>query len=206
MPQKNTIKEYAPESYYHVYSRGANKQKIFQETDDYYRFLSLFDRYLTAEQKVSKKGGVYPNYSKEVNLAAYCLMPNHIHLLIYQNADREALRKFMSSLMTSYSKYFNKKYRRVGSLFESRYKAKRIDEDSYLAHISRYIHMNPQRWSQYKYSSLHYMFSNQAPEWLTGKMAVGEFKNRIDYMNFLQQYQENKDIRKEIKHQLADTS
>ena len=69
-------------------------------------------------------------------------MPNHIHLLVYQHQP-QAMAQFMRSVLTSYSRYFNKRYKRSGSLFESRYKASLISDDAYLEHISRYIHLNP---------------------------------------------------------------
>lgn len=204
MPQKNTLKEYAPHSYYHVYFRGVNKDKLFLESADYHHFLSLFARYMSAKQAISKTGVVYPNYHKDIKLLAYCLMSNHAHLFLYQLDDAHTLRKLMSSLMTSYSKYFNRKYKRVGSVFESRYKAKRIDDDSYLTHISRYIHMNPRRWQGYRYSSLRYAFNESQPEWLSLNEITKDFKDRVDYLNFLLEYQGNKDALEAIKYQLAD--
>lgn len=204
MPQKNTIKEYAPQSYYHVYFRGMNKEKLFLDAADYRYFLSLFERYLSVEHAVSKTGVPYPNYRNDIRLLAYCLMTNHVHLLLYQLDDSWALRKLMSSLMTSYSKYFNLKYKRVGSVFESRYKAKRIDDDSYLIHISRYIHMNPRRWLTYKHSSLQFVLRDNCPEWLDQSEIVSSFRNRADYEAFLMDYQENKVILETLKYQLAD--
>ncbi len=204
MPQKNTLKEYAPHSYYHVYFRGANKQKLFVEAADYHYLLSLFARYLSAKKAVSKTGVPYPNYRGDIKLLAYCLMTNHVHLLVYQAENAQTLRKFMSSLMTSYGKYFNHKYQHVGSVFESRYKAKRIDDDSYLIHISRYIHMNPRRWQAYRHSSLRYAFSENYPDWLDIKEVTNNFKDRADYRNFLLEYQGNKESLEAIKYQLAD--
>lgn len=204
MPQKNTLKEYQPDSYYHVYSRGINKQKIFLEAADQRYFISLFERYLSGKKAISKTGELYPDFSQDIKLLSYCLMPNHVHLLLYQLEDRQALRHFMSSLMTSYSKYFNYKYRRVGSVFESRYKAKRIDAEGYLAHISRYIHMNPRRWETYRYSSLSYVFNRPIPPWLAIQDTLEGFINREDYLQFLRDYQTNKDLLEVIKDQLAD--
>lgn len=106
--------------------------------------------------------------------------------------------------MTSYSKYFNAKYRRYGSVFESRYKAKRIDNDSYLSHISRYIHMNPRRWQTYSYSSLKFVFSENCPEWLSLQDITHAFIDREDYFSFLHDYQQNKEVLEELKDQLAD--
>lgn len=204
MPQKFTIKQYSTDSYYHIYVRGVNKQSIFTEAADYKRFISLLERYLSGKRYVSDGNGIYPSYSDDVDLIAYCLMSNHVHLLIFQKADSEAIKRFMSSLLTSYSKYFNAKYRRVGSLFESRYKAKRIDNDSYLTHISRYIHMNPRRWATYRYSSLSYFVSKETPIWLKPEYALEEFATGNDYLDFLKDYQERKDELEAIKGQLAD--
>lgn len=192
-----------PHSYYHVFTRGINKQKIFLEAADYHYFISLFERYLSGKPATSKTGDPYPNYHHEVRLLSYCLMKNHIHLLVYQSEDCYSLKKFMGSLMTSYSKYFNLKYGRRGALFESRYKAKRIDNDSYLVHIARYVHMNPRRWQNYNYSSLRYIFNKKTPEWLAVNEVTSGFKNRRDYLGFLGEYEANKFALEEIKNQLS---
>lgn len=203
MPQKNTIKEYVSDSFYHVYARGVNKQSIFNTPADYNHFISLFDRYLSTKSRISRAGVIYPNYSKEIDLNAYCLMGSHFHLLIFQKYDPTSIEKFMRSFMTSYSKYFNLKYNRVGSLFESRYKAKRIDEDSYLVHISRYIHLNPRRWRTYTCSSLGY-YRRGSPSWLKPKPILETFENINEYINFLADYESRKTEIEEFKDQLAD--
>jgi len=204
MPQKNTLKDYDADAYYHVFARGVNKRKIFIDDKDYEYFTSLFNRYLSGKAIPSLAGGLYPDFSSNLSLISYCLMPNHFHLFIHQNEIEEGLPKFMSSLMTSYSKYFNKKYKRVGSLFESRYKGKRIIEDSHFTHISRYIHMNPRSWLRYEYSSLKYIFSNNCPNWLKPGMLREEFRDFDEYIGFLKEYSANKELLAEIKHELAD--
>ena len=204
MPQKNTLKVYSPHTYYHVYSRGVNKQKIFMDASDQKYFILLFERYLSDKKATSKVGVVYPNHSKSIQLFTYCLMTNHIHLLLYQLEDPTAIRKFMSSLLTSYSKYFNYKYRRVGAVFESRYKAKSIDSDNYLIHISRYIHMNPRSWRTYHYSSLIYAFNDPSPSWLHVNKVTEEFQSKEEYLEFLTDYQQAKDMLEDVKHQLAN--
>ena len=83
------------------------------------------------------------------------------------------------------------------------YKAKRIDDDSYLIHISRYIHMNPRRWLTYKYSSLRCIFDESPPKWLKPGIITSQFDDRQEYIEFLEDYQDNKDSLEEIKHQLA---
>lgn len=76
------------------------------------------------------------------SLMAYCLLPNHFHLLIRQNKD-VSVSKFILKVATSYSMYFNKKYNRSGGLFESRFKSKHVDSDEYLKYLFSYIHLNP---------------------------------------------------------------
>ncbi len=202
MPSRNVLKSLAPESYYHVYARGASKQTIFFDEADYAYFLNLFKRYLSNEQAISKTGVLYPNFHKRAELIAYCLMGNHFHLLIWQ-LDKTALPELMRSIMTSYSRYFNIKYKRSGALFESRYKAANIEQDSHLQHISRYIHLNPRYWQRYKYSSLQYYFIEH-PEWLKPDKIEAVFQNRAEYMQFHKDYEEQKLALEEIKYSLAD--
>lgn len=203
MPSRNVIRYDIDESYYHVYARGTNKQPIFLNEDDFVYFQMLLDRYLGKAQRTSKEGVVYPNFYGKVELLAFCLMKNHFHLLVYQPSVGR-LTKFMQSLMTSYSRYFNLKYRRTGSLFESRYKASRISDDQYLQHISRYIHLNPRYWKEYKYSSLHWYRKGAEPDWLHTKPILGLFPSRAYYMDFLADYEDQKEMLEEIKHELAD--
>lgn len=202
MPSRNVTKEQVSNSYYHVYARGSNKQKIFLEAADYKYFLNLFERYLSDKPAISKTGEPYPYFKDHVELLAYCLMSNHFHLLVYQR-DIPYLEKLMRSIMTSYSRYFNLKYRRTGSLFESRYKAARIDHDAYLQHVSRYIHLNPRLWKTYRYSSLRYYRDGLEPMWLRTDKVLELFTNRPDYMQFVADYEEQRDMLNELKYQLA---
>jgi putative transposase len=205
VPQKNTIKEYAPESYYHVYSRGTNKQPIFLDKRDYDYFISLLERYLSSAQKFSRKDGVaYPTYRDDIQLEAYCLMRNHFHFLIYTNHDGELLGRFMASLKTSYSMYFNLRHKRVGSVFESRYKAKLIHDQSYLIHIHRYIHLNPRRWRTHRYSSFKLIFAQNRYDWLKPSALLAEFDCPEDYLNFLADYEDHKGEAELLKYMLAD--
>jgi len=204
MPSRNVVKVYAPQSYYHVYARGASKQKIFLDASDYHYFYKLLQRYLSAEPEVSKTGKVYPHFKNRITLLAFCLMTNHFHLLVYQE-EAEDLQGFMKSVMTSYSRYFNLRYKRSGPVFESRYKAVRIDSDQYLHHISRYIHLNPRRWENYTNSSLKfYTQSNTAPAWLDTNPILSMFSSAEEYHTFMADYEAMRDMLAEIKHQLAD--
>ncbi len=204
MPGRNIIKDYAPESYYHIYSRGVNKDIVFLDEQDYSTFLSLFKRYLSDKPAMSKARVEYPCYGSRIQLLAYCLMPNHIHLLVYQQ-DSAAIIDFMRSLMTSYSMYFNRKYDRVGPVFQSRYRARHIDQQSYLEHISRYIHLNPRNWENYNYSSIGYYSGTQHAEWMQPQKILEIFNsNWHEYNTFMHDYQDNKRILDELKWELAD--
>ncbi|MEK7472021.1 MAG: transposase [Patescibacteria group bacterium] len=207
MPSRFLEKNYTEESFYHVFNRGVEKRDIFIDGQDYRYFLGLLERYLQNEPATDKTGRSLPNYSKEIELLAYCLMPNHIHLLVYQ-IDKDAMQKFMRSLCTSYSMYFNKKYKRVGKLFQDRYKAVLVDEEGYFTHISRYIHLNPldvgKDYKTYPYSSLKYWIGDEKADWLKPEKGVALFGARGEYGNFLEDYEEHKAELDEIKGLLKE--
>jgi putative transposase len=113
---------------YHVISRGNNRRKIFRSHDDYIRFTSIL------EQQKAK----LPFY-----LYAYCLMPNHVHLLIEMQDD--PISRIMQRVLTSYSQYHNRKYKKIGHVFQGRYKSILCQTDRYLGELVRYIHLNPVR-------------------------------------------------------------
>ncbi len=203
MPSRNVKKEQAPDSYYHVYVRGGNKQKIFIDDADYKYFLKLFDRYLSQTPVISKTNEVYPNFQNKIEILAYCLMKNHFHILVYQY-DVPFLEKFMRSIMISYSRYFNLKYKRTGPIYENRYKAVRIDQNTYLQHVSRYIHLNPRVWERYRYSSLRYYRDENVLFWLNTNRILEQFTSKQKYLEFVSDYEEMHDTLGEIQHQLAD--
>src|SRR3972149_1117232 len=87
----------------------------------------------------------FKTFHKSLELLSYCLMPNHFHLLVKQVA-KTSMESFIHSLLLRYSMYFNKKYDRVGPLFQGRFKGVLIDNDSYLLHLTRYIHLNPSEY------------------------------------------------------------
>ncbi len=157
MPSKNSIKSYATDGYYHIYNRGVEKRLIFQDAQDYFVFLSYLKDYLLAKnekelrEKLSDSSISYKekdkilkilrlnNFFEEISLLSYCLMPNHFHFLIKQRSEN-SIDHFMNSIATRYSMYFNRKYKRVGPLYQDVYKAVLVTTDEYLLHLSRYIH------------------------------------------------------------------
>lgn len=203
MPRRNILRADAPDSFYHVYARGHSKHRIFVDEQDYLYFLKLFERYLASEEVKNEFGVSYPNFYNKVELVAYCLMPNHFHLLVYQH-HQGALTAFMRSLMTSYSRYFNARYKRSGSLFESRFRASLITDDSYLEHITRYIHLNPRRWRDYEYSSLPYYLQQIAVSWLRPERVMRIFSGPEEYLQFVADYTENKKMLDILKQELAN--
>lgn len=138
--------------YYHIYNRGNDKRVIFMETHDYLRFMALL--YVcnsTDSVNISdhlRKGLTFSeifDLDREntlVEIGAYCLMPNHFHLLIREKSE-DGISKFMQKLTTGYSMYFNKKNNRTGALFETKFKAKHVGRDEYLKYLFAYIHLNP---------------------------------------------------------------
>lgn len=138
--------KFAIEEYYHLYSRGTDKQEIFRDAYDYERFIKFL--YLANDTSPVKlrESPIEPFSLKKdvtlVDIGAYCLMPNHFHILVREHTEG-GISKFMSKLLVSHSSFFNKKYKRSGTLFESRFKAKHVVSDQNLRYLFAYIHLNP---------------------------------------------------------------
>lgn len=203
MPSRNITRFDDNDSYYHVYARGASKESIYRDDTDKAYFSYLLSRHLGKEPVVNKQGYAYPYYRGKVEVVAYCFMGNHFHLLVYQY-ERGALQRLMKSVMTAYSMYFNRKYKRTGSLFENRYKASQITSDTYLMHISRYIHLNPRSWRRYEWSSYQHIFDTTGPEWLEPTRVAELFASRQSYHDFMTSYEDMKESLDIIKHELAN--
>lgn len=203
MPSRNVIKIDVPESYYHVYARGASRKEIFLDNEDYAVFLNLLKRYLSLEPTKDKLGREYTNYRGGVELLAYCLMPNHFHLLYYQQEEK-MISALMRAVLTSYSGYFNRKYKRSGPLFETRYKSSRVSNDMYLMHISRYIHLNPKSWRTWRWSSLSEYLGSSTSDWVSPTRIMDLFKDKSQYREFVADYEDSQRTIEAIKHELAN--
>lgn len=202
MPSKNVIKTFVENSYYHTYNRGVEKRNIFIDDTDYRVFLNLLKYSLLPPEQttsfvshpIATVTGCNPvrirtlkNFHGEIKLLSYCLMPNHFHLLVWQS-KKDSMSKLMQSVCTSYSMYFNKKYQRVGRLFQGTYKATRVDVDGYLLHLSRYIHLNPKSLTgcnpvTYPYSSYQHYLGNKHSAWVIPDVILAYFK-RVRKTNF----------------------
>lgn len=130
---------------YHITTRGNRRNDIFRDEEDFQIYLSMLENNLVYYSSL--------NY----RLVSYCLMDNHVHLVI--QTDKEPLKRFMARLNSMYTKYFNKKYNYIGHLFQARYFAEPIEDDIQLLEVSRYVHLNPVKarmveWpDEYKWSS-----------------------------------------------------
>lgn len=204
MPSRNIARFDASHSYYHVYSRGVNKADVFLEHEDKDYFLYLLSRHLSKDTVVNNQGYTYPHYRGKVELLSYCIMDNHFHLLFYQR-EKGQVTALMQSILTAYTAYFNRKHARRGPLFESRFKSSLVDNDPYLLHVSRYIHLNPRYWKRYYHSSFRHIYKGTEPEWLQSEKVLAQHDDsRRSYAKFVADYEEHKQMLSELKYQLAD--
>ena len=155
-------------AWYHVMNRGAARNTIFHDNNDHQTFIDLLLQ-------------THRRYCFEIH--AYCLMPNHYHILI--NTPLPNLSAGMRHLNGLYAKHYNKKYKRDGPLFRNRYKAILVDAKNYLLRVSRYIHLNPVKahlakhpnkysWSSYRF----YASYTQPPDWLYTKETLSYFGSK----------------------------
>lgn len=141
-------RQYYEGGIYHIFNRGNNKQPIVYDNDDYSAILNkFFGRTMTTGDRI----------------LAYCLMPNHYHLIVRAN-NYDTIPELMKSFGISYTNYFNKKYNFTGHVFQGVYESRHVDNILYLIYLSKYIHSNPYRsgliksiyklteypWSSYK--------------------------------------------------------
>src|SRR3989344_949581 len=173
MPSKYVVRNFSEDSYYHVFNRGVEKRDIFLDDEDYTTLQSSLFKYLQPIEKIVEK---YPdpptrlygkNLSEEVELVAYCLMPNHFHLLLKQRT-RDGISKLLKQLTNAYTLYFNQKNNRVGSLMQGPFRAAPVIEDPLFIHLVRYIHLNPvasgltKDLNAHRWSSYHHYLGNEA--------------------------------------------
>jgi putative transposase len=206
--------------HYHIYNRGTDKRKIFLNKSDYFRFLHNLYKFnnekpaIQFSRTTKDVGGRASNIKKEkpgkklVNIICFCLMPNHFHLILEQLVDN-GISKFMHKLGTGYAMAFNIKYKRTGTLFQGKFKAIHIKNETYLTHLSRYIHLNPvelkeKNWKEsgikswekaneflenYRYSSyLDYIGKKNFPSITNRKLILEIFDNEKKYRKFVKEW------------------
>lgn len=186
---------------YHVVLRGINRQDIFYDDDDYQRFLGTIYQLKSDDQFV-----VY----------GYCLMTNHIHLLVQENTD--TISRIMSRIGTSYAWWYNRKYGRSGHVFQGRYGSECVEEDDYLLTVIRYIHNNPvkagmvQEPEEYRWSSIHaYYGTKEFPYELSEPTlaldVINQDRDRAikAFREFMQQENQDNCLEDEVKQRKTDS-
>ena len=146
---------FAPGEYFHCFTRGVDKRQIFMDEKDCERFQMLLytcnsarsihisNLHHTARQGLALPRVLACKRGKQlVDIGAYCLMPNHLHLLL-RETDYGGISAFMQKVGTGYTMYFNKKYGRTGALFSGKFKAVHIESDPHARRVINYIHANP---------------------------------------------------------------
>lgn len=203
------------EYFYHIYNRGSEKKPIFETRRDYQRFLKTLKYYQIEGPK--PKFSRFPSLlvkeldesKKIVEIVAYCLMPNHFHLLIKPVKDA-GITEFISKISNSYTKYYNTKHNRVGPLLQGEFKAVPIESDEQLTHVSRYIHLNPlvsgiiKNLNQYEWSSYQDYIGDKIKSFCLKEDILYFFKNPQDYEKFVLDQAGYATELGFIKHQLVD--
>lgn len=192
---------------YHVVNRGIADQKIFLGERYFARALDTFRYYQNSSPPLRYSYFIrLPRYRREeilgdlaktkdflVEILAYCFMPNHIHLLLKQTKDK-GVSVFMSNVSNSYTRYFNTKRKRVGPIFQGKFKAVLIKTDDQLMHVSRYIHLNPysagivkrlDRLPAYPYSSFSEYLGSKLGEFCERNTILSNFKDTDSYKRFV---------------------
>lgn len=202
----SSLKEDFDGEYYHVYNRGILKQNIFLDSHDYTRFLFLilFFQSPTTFSNIGRPVNSFVRSStfniddkdiisnRFVELTAFALMPNHIHLLVKETKEN-SLARYMHRINTSYTKYFNTKHQQNGHLFQSRYKSTLIDDNDQLLYVSAYIHKNPKtlkgwqtKFPSYPWSSHRdYSKQNRWGNLLSTDLIIDQFKNQKEYHDWV---------------------
>lgn len=211
---------------YHIYNRGVQKNDIFLANRDYQRFLDTLFYYLYYDYPYSlflqlKKEARQNQRESEflenfeaihkrkvpiTDLIAYCLMPNHYHLILEQKVE-QGVRELMQRLGSSYSHYFNIIYEKSGSLFQGRFKNVLVENEKQLLYLSKYIHVNPLAANlveldslfDYPWSSLGDYLNEKTGDEIVKAKIVMQFKNKEkDYQKYL-----TETIKEEFVHQLG---
>jgi len=192
---------------YHVFNRGAHKNDVFTNLDDFRRFqLGLFlanhsepilMRDVLNRQKYREPFSVYPVDKTLVDVLAYALLPNHFHLVLRQKSEG-GITRFMKKLVGGYSMYFNLKYQHSGTLFQGIFKSKHLDSEAYFKWIFAYVHLNPvslvepqwkekrlskptETWhflKQYPHSSFYDLYVAERPE-----RAIVAYEESLQYID-----------------------
>lgn len=209
---------------YHVFNRGQDERQTFTDLREYRRILSglefycygantiSFSRYLAlnSEQQAAIRANWSPS-SRLVEVIAYCIMPNHFHLLLRQVKD-DGISRYLGQLQNSYTRYYNLKHARKGTLFLPSFKAVRIETAEQLSHVSRYIHLNPSTAYlvktpngilSYPWSSLP-LYIKGKNSFITTAPVLSMFNDVHSYCNFVLNQADYQKSLKSLEHLLHE--
>lgn len=167
---------FQPDHYYHLYNRGVNRQPIFFQPENWIFFLHRLRHYCRPDL---------------IDIISYCLMPTHYHLLVRLKTDQLS-RPIMQPLSVSYTKAINRQQNRVGPLFQGPFRARLVERDAYLTHLSRYIHLNPvaaglvARPQDWAYSSYRDIIGERSGTLPRAAAVLDQFPSLAVYRNFVE--------------------
>ena len=205
-------KPLANNEYYHIYNRGVDKREVFSDDRDYFRFLLSINLLNDRKdgmmikwrdyQRCVKNANVddflklnFRNREYLVDIISYCLMPNHYHFVLKQNVEK-GIERFLQKLGTSYTKYFNKKYHRNGSLFQGTFKSSHISSTGLLLRMAVYASCN---------SEIHKVDIARDYPWCSFAAHAGRQKNDIiNNSMFIGHFREGKDFEEYAKENILD--
>jgi putative transposase len=200
-------KEFTEGEIYHIYNRGVNKMNIFLDEQDFRVFAARLKENLFPElinpllsKHAVRRKTLPPN---SYDLISYCLMPNHFHLLIKQNTNLP-ITQLILKVCTGYSKYFNKKYGRIGAIFQDRFKSVRIHKNNQLLWVSYYIHKNPieagfvENPNNYKWSSFSEYVKSESEPLCKKDLILSQFQKLETYLSYFKKQKTNKILQANI--------
>jgi len=196
--------------FYHVFNRGVRKQPLFHDIRDYSRFLFLIlhSHGMFIPTNIGRNVTYYIRDSnfgldeadiqliketRAVDLVSFCLMPNHVHLLLSE-VKEGGISKFMQRVLNAYTKYYNERYKESGHAFQGKFKSVHVTSNKQLLHLSAYIHCNTRElvpWRskiiEYPYSSLQdYTSENRWPALINQSVILEQFGDRDEYRRFIE--------------------
>ncbi len=193
--------------YYHIFNRGVDKRIIFQSKRDYEYFLNALVYFNSSESNWSANRKIEDRPQDEeqlVELVAYCLNPNHFHLLLKEKQEN-GISLYMQKVCTGYAMYFNQKNKRSGVLFQGRFKSVHIDSNDLLLYLSVYVNCNSEvhgvaKALEYPWCSYSEYLSNGNEEIICQKATILEqFKNPKEYEIFCKEKLKGMKDRKEYE-------
>lgn len=209
------------DNYYHILNRGAAHQPTFKVVKDYDRFLFCISYYrhkdppvklsrllqIPKDERLNILSRLEKNKNNQIEIIAYCFMPNHVHLLVKQTTDG-GITQFMRRVTDGYTRYYNTKHDRNGPLFQGAFKAVHISSGEQLTHVSRYIHLNPlvsavvadRDFLDYPWSSLRSYVGDKGASFVYTKPVMEYFRTASKYLEFVMNRADYGRRLEEIKH------